>query len=546
MKREKSKKILCLLFALVLIFGCLSGCGKAESEGEDNSDTVLPEPIEEENTAPTYDDRFTLNCSGNGSYNPFTIDSSFDKDVTTFIYDSLFVLNESFEPESDICIDAKTTDGKSYDFTLQEGITMHNGSLLDAEDVAYSINMARSSQLYSKRLYNVESCYATGDYTFKMTLYTANFRLPSLLDIPIVAYGTGEDSNPVGSGPYMLGSGGDTLVPFENYRRTGFTVVDTIYLETYSEGALGTAFIGHDLELIHMQANKIDDLNIRTICERGDFNTTTLQYIGFNMTNSLTAESSFRRAVSHLVDREYIVDMILNDSAIEAPLMLSSAMSGYQEEWEEGKTYSVETAKKLLEGLEVQDTDNNGYLEYHSVVTVEGAEGEDPTYIDEGYKEYDLSFIVNEEDQYKVRTAEVIADALDTMGFRVTVRSLPWEEYVSALESGSYDMYYAEARVTADFNLSPFVSENGYLNYSGVENEALIQYNESYMGSSGETALKRANTLCTAFYRQSPVVPVVYEKESVLTHWGTVTDMNYSQSGIFYSGGSLCTTPEEE
>lgn len=49
----------------------------------------------------------------------------------------------------------------------------------------------------------------------------------------------------------------------------------------------------------------------------------------------------------------------------------------------------------------------------------------------------------------------------------MTVTALPWADYTAALAAGSFDLYYGEVRLTADWNLAPLLATGGRLNYGG-------------------------------------------------------------------------------
>lgn len=69
-----------------------------------------------------------------------------------------------------------------------------------------------------------------------------------------------------------------------------------------------------------------------------------------------------------------------------------------------------------------------------------------------------LTLIVNEENSYKVSMASRIASQLSQYDLRVTVRTMSWSSYTQALRSGNYDLYYAECRLTADWDLTPLLA----------------------------------------------------------------------------------------
>jgi peptide/nickel transport system substrate-binding protein len=531
---SKTGKSICILLCAIFILSFFSGCSISDifypdDESESSSSDAAAsssnnvDDNDDDNTAVNYDSDFTLNCSGSGNYNPFDYSNSADKDVSTLIYDNLFVLDSAFDASSTLLEKYTTKNGIKYDFTLISGITMHDGSELDSADVVYSINLATVSSNYSSRLSCIKRCESTGDYTFTITLNSANYRFVSLLDVPIVSYGTGEDSNPVGTGPYVLSESGDRLIPFDNYRNSEYEHMDRIELEAFSYDITAASFLSHDIDLVHMDSVDIDDLNIRVDCERSYINTSTLQYIGFNTKNEFLSSQRVRRAIGSAVDRNYIAGTIMSSGALPAPLILSPALSCYDVKWENNKLYSPSTTEKVFKDMNMKDENKDGFLEYEK-------DGE--------YIELSLKFIVNEESQYKVLAAQHVTESLNSLGLNVELEQLPWDEYLYALATGDFDMYYAEARVPADFDVSAFFTEEGSLNYGGMTDENLVSLISDFLAASTEEEISEtALTLCNSVYSSSYLIPVVYTKESVISHWGTLENMTYSQSGVFCNIG---------
>ena len=65
-----------------------------------------------------------------------------------------------------------------------------------------------------------------------------------------------------------------------------------------------------------------------------------------------------------------------------------------------------------------------------------------------------LTLLVNEESSFKVSAAQEIAMYLNTARLTVTVEAVPWDTFLTRLESGDFDLYYGECRLTADWDVS--------------------------------------------------------------------------------------------
>jgi len=112
-------------------------------------------------------------------------------------------------------------DGKTVTFQLHRGVQFHNGAMLTAEDVVYSLNRIRKppSGVVSPRkglLGNVEDVRADGDFKVVITLKQPqldfvflvsnpyNVILPKAVAEPLDAQGQGMKRQIVGTGPFKL------------------------------------------------------------------------------------------------------------------------------------------------------------------------------------------------------------------------------------------------------------------------------------------------------------------------------------------------------
>ena len=456
MRRGLFKKIIPLLLSLSLA-ALISGC----SEGDE---AVLQEDgqtqdQEQSDTAMTpftsVDSLFTINYNPQGSLDPFSDTDQFNNQLFSLMYEGLFALDSSLEPYPVLCQSYETSDGINYTLTLKEGVAMHDGGTLTAQDAAYSINEARASSKYSSRLACISSCTATGDLTVSITLYEANYRLPSLLDTPIVAYGTAGGATPPGTGPYTLS--GDVMTAFSGYRET--VSLETIYLSNVAWEDLAQSFSQREIDLIGYDPAGIGVLNIHAVCETRYYHTADLIFLGFNCQAGPTVSQELRQAVRALVDIDYICSNILGSSVQPSPLVLNPALDIYDADWEAGSGYSRDAFNSAIAAAGLTDSDMDGYY--------------DTT----------LRFIVNEENPLKVSASRRIATDLDNMGLRVELSVLCFEAYTAALGAGNFHMYLGEVRLTADFNLSPLLSSGGSLNYGGYSDTQLDGLISAFLAS---------------------------------------------------------------
>jgi peptide/nickel transport system substrate-binding protein len=513
------RRLLVLVFAVALLAGCSDIVPPPD---EPAPVTVTPgeaTPVPEATPDPSADGRFSLRYNPSATLNPYTGTDPDNLLLTKLLYESFFVLDEDFNPVPQLCESCETDDGVTYELTLLPNIAMSDGTTLDAHDAAYSINSAREGSRFARRLRTVESATATGELTVTVKLTTVNRRFTSLLDIPIVKYGyTG--TIPPGSGPYVFADAGTArLTRMARHRYYSSMPVDSIYLVSCDDNDLAELFTLQTIDLYVDDPTDAFVVNVRRDHETRYYNTTTLQFLGFNDRTQVLRDSDVRRAFAVAVDRAYIADTVLSGHAIPASLVLSPKYALYNTAWEPDYGDPVVEMSAIFGKLGMEDSDNDSYLEY---VT-----DEDP------HTPFSVDFIVNAENEYKIRAAEYIAATIRRVGINITLRKLPWDEYTQALESGDFDMFYGETQLSADFDLSPLLSPGGALDYGGLGTAEYMELIDAFLAAEAESAQSSAaRALCVKALADAPIVPIVYKQYAVHSGRNVITGIAPSQSNV--------------
>ena len=82
--------------------------------------------------------------------------------------------------------------------------------------------------------------------------------------------------------------------------------------------------------------------------------------------------------------------------------------------------------------------------------------------------------IVCSDSRSRVNAAQAVVDALNALGFKLTLEELEYDDYHAALRAGNFDLYYGEVRLPPNFDLSAFFSANGSLNYGGLADDTFM------------------------------------------------------------------------
>ena len=491
----------------LLICLLLAGCGAEDLEDVSDSGweeyQQQEEPVEVKDSYPAV---FSLAYHKDHTLDPITCGEGIQQDVASLLYEPLFRLDGAFEPQYVLCESCDAgEDGLVYTLTIREGVLFSDGSELTAGDVAASLKRAQTSERYAYRLRNVSAVnYSNRKGTVTVTLLQPNTSFAALLDIPIVKKGTEDQLVPVGTGPYVFvtADSGPQLIANDDWWQKGSLPVQTITLvHAKDEDTALHLFASGRVELLTLDPTgghtTVNGRNTET--ERP---TAQMHFIGFNTACDFFADSAVRKAFSAGIERDVLVDVFLSNHALPASFPISPLSPLYP--GEPSAAYTDEEIAAVLCG--------------------------------DGEEKRELILLVNEEDTFRVDNAEFIAEKLSFPTLTITVRALPWTEYLVALSQGDFDLYYGEVRLTADWDLTDLIGTGGLLNYGGYTDlwiDALLQ---AFSTTTDRAAV--AGRLYGYFAETVPIAPICFQNYTVLTHENIVEGMTCAPDSTFYSLGN--------
>lgn len=486
-------KRICFLLLLPLLLLCLTGCLQADPV-EEEEPILTPEPAEEEaDPGPALPEAFALPYVPRQTLDPITCSDGMQQVAASLIFEGLFRLGPDFQPQTCLC-ETYTQEGNRWVFTLRSGVTFSDGSALTARDVRATLERAKASARYGARLAGISRITTRND-TVTITLSSPCADLPALLDIPIVKSGT-EKSTPLGTGPYFFEEGGERLVANQSWWRGTAQPVDRIALvEASDQDTMLYRFTSHDVQLIMADLTGTAAISTTGSVDTLDADTTVLQYIGCNTTRAPLDDPALRARLWRSMDREEVVSTLLSGHGTAAQFPISPASPLYPK------------------GLEAS-------------ASVEAA---DPA------PERSLVLLVNEENRFKVSAARRIAADFTAAGVPVDINVVPWETYVESLEKGTFDLYFGEVRLTADWDLRSLLGGGGALNYGGWANAETDRLMAEFAAAEDRKAA--AEALCLHLKEEAPILPVCFKAVSTLTQSGVVEGLVSTAGEVFYNLG---------
>ena len=504
------RRLLLLLLTLAMLLG---GCAAWEDPDDidldnewENYQPIPPETSEEEpDPEPEYPAAFSLPYHRDHTLDPVTCGEGIQETAASLLYEPLFRLNRTFQPEPLLCESWEWNEtGLVCTLNLREGVAFSDGSSLTARDVVETLLRAKESERYAYRLRNVAGITANRAGQVLITLTVPNQGLPALLDIPIVKHTTASQPVPTGTGPYVFISdgGGDYLQAREDWWQGKTLPVQAIPLVHAKDRETASfLFSSRRIELLTVDPTSAPSL-VTGKAQTSSQPTSILQFIGFNTAEGrLFSNATLRSLFSQGIDRETLVHAQLVQFALAAQFPVSPLSNLYPSDL--AKPYNKDSVLASLR-LAGQDTGERK----------------------------ELTLLISAGDAFRATSAQFIAEQLSLLDWRIEVVELPWDEYLTALEAGDFDLYFGEIRLTADWDLTDLLSIGAPLNYGGYANEATGQLLQEFSAATDRPAAARH--LLAHLQSTAPIAPICFKNYCVLTHSGVAEGISPAPSGVFY------------
>ncbi len=323
-----TEKFLFLAFALLSIIAALSLLGKASAEFSVNIPRDGGKLVEGIVGTPRF-------------INPLLSISDADRDLTTLVYSGLLKATPDGQFIPDLAESFEISpDGLTYSFTLREDATFHDGMPVTASDIKFTVEKAQEAALKSPRRVNWEgvTLAEAQDRRIVFTLKQPYAPFISNLTLGIVPKHLWQalesdqipfsslNINPIGSGPYIV----------SEVTRSSDGIPTEVLLEANPNYALGKPhisvldfkFFSNEKALLAAVEDGIVE-SASNLTPTGATTTAairTVMYapltrifgVFFNQNeNELLAHKEIRKALSLSVDKEFIVNDILQGYAAQ-------------------------------------------------------------------------------------------------------------------------------------------------------------------------------------------------------------------------------------
>lgn len=248
--------------------------------------------------------------------------------IDELLFDSLVRKDEHFNIIPAVAESWDIPDPQTYIFHLHRGIHFHDGRLLTARDVKWTLDSERDSTLVTIKgaaYKDVDRVEALDDST--LLIHLSEPFAPLLWNLTdgafgIVPYGSGKDfkSHPIGSGPFrFVRNDADSQVIIERNNdywgehaklaRIRFEVVPDMTTRAL-ELRKGSADLAPPNALTSDMVTVLErDPNLQVLRRPG----TTMAYLAFNLRDPILKDVHVRQALAYAIDREPMLHYFFGD-----------------------------------------------------------------------------------------------------------------------------------------------------------------------------------------------------------------------------------------
>ena len=511
------KKVFKSIFSLLLILIYTAGCSSTPApEQEQEEPQKIVDSLTGEEVYIDSGGSIALSMGYPETLNPLeNRDLRVDK-VLSLIFLPLFTLDDEQQPAPCIAQEYRlAADGSTLSIVLKDNLTWQDGTPITAADVIFSlqtIKNAPSDSIYKPAMANVESCYQSSSHVAVINYSEPYGGCAYNLCFPLIPkhhYRTGtNDMKPLGCGCYRM----------TEYREKRYMA-----LEAVESSVKGAPYIQRvDVMLAPEQVSDRDafqtgltdvlvtDLSTRGAMDIGreitstTFSSNRFEFIGFNFSQPVLRNNSFRQGLAYGIPLQDIVTDIYLGNATKSitPINPASALSAPA--GIDNYSYNPELAHNMLSAA--------GYA----------------------LSKLNLSLLVNNDSSERLRVAKIVADALKEMGITVEIEAVDFNTYLSRLQRGDFQLYIGGTEFSPRIEPSTLIGTGGIINYGKYSDARMNELLNNCKSALGDDNYKKAVRELQGYCADElPCIGIAFKSSVLLTSAKVKGDKHPSLAGIF-------------
>ena len=529
MKMLKNRFLLMIVFIIMLIATACSDGTVEESSNTTNGEKVNTETESSLTEAKSGGSLVLGTTAAPTLFNPYYSTDTSSSTLEGFIFSGLVTVDTDFNPEGDLAESWEfSDDGLRWTFHLRKNVKWHDGADFTADDVVFSYGIPLQEDYIGPRglpFEIIDEINKIDDYTVEFVLsepyapfitITAQFEvLPKhiLGDVPIAELGMHKfnTKEPIGTGPFKFKQWKEgeyiELVANEDYFLGAPKLDSVIYKIVPDMNTLMAQLQVGDINLTGISPQYIE--MAKKLEEQGKVVVTTgpsnaFEYIGYHLRNELFQDKLVRQALTHAIDKEAIVQAILDGSGVVAHGPGSPANWAFNPDVPKFE-YDPEEAKRKLKEAG-WEPNKDGILEKDG-------------------KKFEFVLKTTSANEIRQQIAEVVQQQLSEIGIKTSIEVLEWSAYV---EQTSPPLWNFDA-IVAGWSIGSDPDPTWFWHTSEIENGL------NYNGFSN----KRVDELLSENTRISDIE----ERKRIIAEADAIVAEEQPDTFLYYVEGSLANAP---
>lgn len=485
MKRRMMAALCACTVALAMLAGCSTGGKQTDTAGQteekESSEMTRDGETEEEESSETVQDSVVVtmptSSEPEAGFDPAYGWGAGEHVHEPLIQSTLTTTTTDLQIDKDLATDYSVSeDGLTWTVTIRDDVTFTDGEPLTAADVAFTYNNVKEKSSVND-FTMLKEAVAVDNVTVEFHMETPFSIWPYTMAIvgivPEHAYDENYGQQPIGSGRYIMKQWdkGQQVIFEANPDYYGeepkIKKLTVLFME--EDAALAAAMAGQ-VDVAHTAASYSDQqldgyglLQVASVDNRG-FNlpaTEEEEIDGLTVGNSVTSDIAIRRAINIGLDRQEMIDQVLNGYGTPA-YSVCDQMPWYNEEAQ--VDYDLDGAKAIL--------DEAGWTE-----------GEDGIRSKDGVRAA-FTLMFNPEDSVRQALAENVKNQLKELGIEVTTEGAGWDVAYDKAQSQALMWGWGAHTPMELYNIYHTSGEQGLAEYSPYANETVDQYMDEALQSS--------------------------------------------------------------
>jgi peptide/nickel transport system substrate-binding protein len=383
------------------------------------------------------------------------------------VTETLVSANDRFELTPGLAENWTQLSDTVWEFRLRQGVYFHNGEEMTAEEVKTSLDSTVNHSLSTAMLMSYDHAEAVDKYTVRIHTTELNPLVPGILHHPDTAVispasytADGRFAVPVGTGPMMVESfneqTGELVVVKNPDWWGGEPGLDKMIIRGYENPATRAMMIenGEVTFTVDPPYSEIKRLDALDGIHVEVYNTPRIYKLDVNLAHPAMADKNVRKAVSHAIDRDGIVDNVLYRVGSPAGGVFLPDMS-WSNKSLEPYSYDPELAKEYLAAAGWTDTNGDGYA-------------------DKDGRNLKIKLVTYTERPGLPPMMEAISANLKAIGIEVEELSMENSALTAAMADGTWDLYLSATNLAMvpdpEYVLKSWYTTDGTANKAGYSN----------------------------------------------------------------------------